>query len=405
MAYPGDPSGPAAKGPGAFAGGRLTPDDARPARGGVPAVLGARRRAVRGSRHHVARGPARPSGRRGTACRRPRGRAGSRPRPCVNGAHAPPGDRRRRHEPEDSVDHRPQHHGARRRAGASTAAGVAELVAAATPAGRPGRPRSPSRPRRRRDRLAQTRHRRGRSRRQVARPAGEHRIVRRAGASGDRRSPCGSGSAAGAVVLVAVGIWAASGGVSEAPRAASRPPARRQCRPRFRHSASAPGDDPGAAGRAAAEAVAVTALPQVPPPVVTPPSSRPSSTPVAAAAAPPAPAPRPVVAPTPKPAPRAKPGQRDHRPRRAVLKRALHSTAGAVRILLPPSATNENTPRRRRLASCPRSGRGRHPARAQTAADDPTTDDGARPLQGGRRASTTRASSSRRAPRSSRRMR
>jgi hypothetical protein len=299
MAYPGDPSGPAAKGPGAFAGGRLTVDDLdqlaaafRPSWEfdeapfvGAGTLSPADLHALRGG---------------GGTHADVRAVAQAAPAPVVNGAHASPKANVTSHEPEDSViiDR------------SITAPAVAPIppppapeLVRAPPAPAPAPAVAVQAPRAA-DRLAQTRIVRRSP--QVAPPresTGSFDVQ----ALGRSKKPLWIGLGGGAVVLVAVGIWASSGG-SAAPAPAPPPPAKTVQAAVPDIPPPPPETTPEPPAAPPPKTVAVTSLPQVPPPVVTPASLPPAPARPAAAAAPPAPAPRPVVAPTPKPAPRAKPG-------------------------------------------------------------------------------------------------
>jgi hypothetical protein len=299
MAYPGEPSGPAAKGAGSFAGGRLTVDDLdqlaaafRPSWefdeapfAGPGTMSQADLRALQGGggTHADIRAVAQaPAG------------------PVVNGAHAPTRPIVASHEPEDSVviDR------------SITAAEIAptpppaapepvRVPLAAPPAAAVQVPRSA-------DRLAQTR---------VVRRAAQVPAPRESTGSFDARAlgrskrPLWIGLGAGAVVLVAVGIWATSGS-SEAPAAVPPAPAKTV------HAAAPdippppPETTPEPPPAPPPKTVPVSALAQVPPPPVVTPASLPPAParPVAAPAVPQAPAPRTVVVPTPKPAARPRPG-------------------------------------------------------------------------------------------------
>lgn len=291
MAYPGEPSGPAAKGSGTFAGGRLTADDFdqlaaafRPSWEfdeapfvGAGTMSPADLQALQGSggTHADIRAVARAAA-----------------APVVNGTHAPPKVPAPSHEPEDSViiDR------------SLTADAVAPVQPVqprpqlAPPAVAVAAARSP-------DRLAQTRI--------IQRPA----IVpasRESTGSFDARALRGSkrplwiGLGAGAVALVAVGLWTASGS-SSAP--APTPPVVTVTK------AAPPPDIPPPPPETTPtpvtpppRTVSISALAQVPGPAVT---AAPAPAPVRPAAAPVAPAPvapRPAVAPTPKPAARPKAG-------------------------------------------------------------------------------------------------
>jgi hypothetical protein len=298
MAHPGDPSGSAAKGPGAFASGRLTVDDLdqlaaafRPSWefdeapfAGAGTMSPVDLHALRGG---------------GGTHADVRAVAQAAPAPVVNGAHALPKAVAPSHEPEDSVviDR------------SITAAAMAptppppapELVRA------PLAPPSavPVQPPRNADRLAQTRI----VRRSAPVPAPRESTgsidVRALGRS---KRPLWIGLGAGAVVLVAVGIWASSSG-SVAPAAVPPAPAKTVQAAAPDIPPPPPETTPEPPAAPPPKTVPVTALAQVPPPLVNAASlplapARPAAPP----AAPPAPAPRPVVAPTPKPTPRAKPG-------------------------------------------------------------------------------------------------
>ena len=303
MAYPGEPSGPAAKGFGAFAGGRLTADDLdqlaaafRPSWEfdeapfvGAGTMAPADLQALQGGggTHSDVRALTQAAA------------------PAVNGAHAPPKPMVASHEPEDSViiDR------------GITAAAIAPAPPPATvepvraplapaPAVAVQAPRTA-------DRLAQT---------HVVRRAAPVPAPRESTGSFDARAlgrskrPLWIGLGAGAVVLVAVGIWATSGG-SEAPAAVLPPPAKTvhaaapDIPPPPTETTPEPPPPPPAAPPP--KTVPVSALAQVPPPVVTPASLPPApARPVVAAPAAPPPqaAPRAPVAPIPKPVARPKAG-------------------------------------------------------------------------------------------------
>jgi hypothetical protein len=299
MAYAGDPSGPVTKGAAAFAGGRLSADDLeqlaaafRPSWEfdeapfvGPGSLAPAELQALQGGggTHAEVRAVAQATAR------------------VVNGAHAPAWPQAASHEPEDSViiDRAIT---APALAPPPPAPEVARAPLAQAPAVAPVQaPRAP-------DRLAQTRV----VRRSAPVPAPRESTGSfDAHALGRSKRPLWIGLGAGAVVLVAVGIWATSGG-SESPAVVPRPP------PKTAQAAAPdippppPESPPETPAAPPPKTVPVSALAQVPPPVVTP-DSLPQAPPrpVAAPPAPaPAPAPRPAaaVAPAPpKPVARPKP--------------------------------------------------------------------------------------------------
>jgi hypothetical protein len=315
MAYPGDPSGPAAKGSSSFAGGRLSADD-------LDQLAAAFRPSWEfDEAPFVGAGTMSPAdlhalqGGGGTHADI-RAVAQAAAAPAINGAHAPPKPAAVFHEPEDSViidrsitaaaltpppPPAPELVRAPVAAGPVIAPAVVPVFAPMTPP--PAAVQAP----RAADRLAQTRI--------VRRPAVQVPVPRESTGSFDARAlgrskrPLWIGLGAGAVVLVAVGIWATSGSSSEpaAPAAPAKtvqaavpdiPPPPPETTPE-----PPPAPPP--------KTVPISALAQVPPPVVTPASlpvapARPAAPPPAAP--PPTPAPRPAAAPAAKPAARPKPG-------------------------------------------------------------------------------------------------
>jgi hypothetical protein len=221
--------------------------------------------------------------------------------PASNGAHAPTKPIAAAHEPEDSV--------------VIDRSITAAEIAPTPPPAAPEPARAPLAPpaaaavqvtRGAADRLAQTRIVRRVP--QIAAPR-ESTGSFDARALGRSKRPLWIGLGAGAVVLVALGIWATSGS-SEAPAAVPPPPARTAhvAAPDIPPPPPETTPEPPPPAPPPPKTVPVSALAQVPPPVVTPASLPPApARPVAAPAAPPAP-PRPVVAPTPKPATRPKSG-------------------------------------------------------------------------------------------------
>jgi hypothetical protein len=329
MAYPGDPSGPAAKGSGPFAGGRLSPDDLdqlaaafRPSWEFDEAPFVGAGTMSPGDLHALQGG--------GGIRAEVRAVAQAAAAPALNGAHPPPKPTVASHEPEDSVIvdrsiaagpltptpppvaepvRAPVALPAVAPVAAPVPAPMAALVLApmVAPALAPVAAPPVAQAPRAADRLAQTRI--------VRRPAPVP-VPRESTGSFDARAlgrskrPLWIGLGAGAVVLVALGIWATSGG-SETSAAVPAAPAKTV-------QAAAP-DIPPPPPETAPEpppappprTVPISALAQVPPPVVTPaslppaPAARPAAPPPAAPA--PAPAPRPAAAPAAKPAARPKP--------------------------------------------------------------------------------------------------
>ncbi len=332
MAYPGDPSGPAAKGSSSFAGGRLSPDDLdqlaaafRPSWEFDEAPFVGAGTMSPGDLHALQGG--------GGTHADIRAVAQAAAAPAINGAHAPPKPAAASHEPEDSViiDR------------SITAAALAPpqasplqsplLQAPPPPAPEPVRPPSIAPPPavaplaapvlapmapsplspvavyspRSADRLAQTR---------IVRRSVQAPVPRESTGSFDARAlgrskrPLWIGLGAGAVVLVAVGIWATSGSSSEAPAPAAPAKTVQAAVPDI--PPPPPETTPEPPPAPPPKTVSVMALPQVAaPPVVTPaslpqaPAARPAPPP--AAAAPPAPAPHPAAVPAAKPAGHPKP--------------------------------------------------------------------------------------------------
>jgi hypothetical protein len=300
MAYPGEPSGPAAKGLGAFAGGRLTADE-------FDQLAAAFRPSWElDEAPFVGAGSMSPSdlhalqGGGGTRAEiRAVAQAASplapAPAPVVNGAHAAPKPAGPSHEPEDSVI-------------------VDRSITAVPIAPPPVHPRvamaAPAvaiPPQVSADRLAQTRI--------VHRPAvpvsAPRSAPRESTGSFDARAlrsrrPLWIGLGAGAVALVAAGIWAASGS-SQAP-APVVPVLVKTVRAAAPDIPPPPPDTTPTPAAPPPKTVPVSALAQVPAPVVTtaPPPPAPVRPAAAPAAPPPAPAPHAAVAPTPRPAARPK---------------------------------------------------------------------------------------------------
>jgi hypothetical protein len=302
MAYPGAPSGPAAKGPAAFAGGSLSPDDLdqlaaafrpswefdeAPFVGAGSMSPGDLRTLQGGGGVHA---DVRAATQLGMAV------------PATNGMHAPVKPVAASHEPENSViiDRR------------ITAADVAPapqprpqvaapvvapaIVAPAIVAPAPVAPAIPSA-----DRLAQTRI----VQRRVPVPA-----TRDSTGSFDAQALRGSkkplwiGVGVGAAALVAIGIWATSGSSSE-PTPAPTPVLVKKSVETTPDIPPPPAETPPAPPAPTPRTVSISALAQVPAPAAAPPA--PAPRPVAAAVAPsPAPAPHPAPAPAPKPAARPK---------------------------------------------------------------------------------------------------
>ena len=297
MAYPGAPSGPAAKGPAAFAGGGLTPDDLdqlaaafRPSWEfdeapfvGAGSMSPSDMRALQsGGIHADVRAATQPA-----------------PAPLTNGMHAPAKPAPLSHEPENSViiDRR------------ITAADIAPAPqarpqvapAVVAPAVVPAAIVAPAMPTA--DRMAQTRIV---QRRAPVPAARESTGSFDAGALRGSKKPLWIGIGVGALALAAIGIWATSGGSSE-PALAPVPVIVKKS-----VETAAPDIPPPPPETAQAapvpKTVPISALAQVPAPAAAPPAA-PAPRPVAAPVAPsPAPAPHPAAAPTPKPAARPKGG-------------------------------------------------------------------------------------------------
>ena len=296
MAYPGEPSGPATKGLGALAGGRLTADEFdqlaaafRPSWefdeapfAGVGSMSPSDLQALQsgGGTHADVRAVAQATATAATG--------------LVNGAHAPPRPAAPAHEPADSViiDR------------SVPAADIAPPPPSVQPRPQMAAPVVPARAPASPDRLAQTRI--------IHRPAPVPAPRESTGSFDARalrsRRPLWIGLGVGGVALVAVGIWAASGS-AQAPA----PPVPAALVKTVQAAApDIPPPPPEATPAPAApppKTVPISALAQVPAPVVAPPPPQAAARPVAAPVAPaPAPAPRPAVAPTPKPAARPKAG-------------------------------------------------------------------------------------------------
>ncbi len=294
MAYPGEPSGPAAKGPGAFVGGRLTADE-------FDQLAAAFRPSWElDEAPFVGAGSMSPSdlhALQGGGGTRAEIRAVSQaaspqaaPAPLVNGAHAAPKPAPPSHEPEDSViiD--------RSITAAPIPPPVQPRVAVAAPA-------LAAPPHVSADRLAQTRI--------VHRPAVPVPGPRESTGSFDARAlrskrPLWIGLGAGAVALVAAGIWAASGS-SQAP-APAVPVLVKTVQAAAPDIPPPPPDTTPTPAAPPLRTIPVSALAQVPAPVVTaaPPPPAPVRPAAAPAAPPPAPPPHAAVAPTPRPASRPK---------------------------------------------------------------------------------------------------
>jgi hypothetical protein len=161
--------GPGAQGPRRSFGRKVDGRRVRPARRRVSSVVGVRRSPVRGGRHHVAFGLARPPERGRNTRRDPRGRAGCR----SNRQRGPPPVETRGAiaRARGLGDHRPELHGGGHRAAASTAA----VGAATTAASRRGGCRH-SRAHLARSAGSDAHHPPARA---GAGPAREHRFVRR----------------------------------------------------------------------------------------------------------------------------------------------------------------------------------------------------------------------------------
>jgi hypothetical protein len=326
MAFPGDPSRPAAKGPGVFAGARLTPDDFehlaaafRPSWEfdeapftGSGTMSPADMRMLQGGGTHadVRAAVAVPTAQPAPAPYAPPQAVAaplSPPQAAPVAAHSLPKPAPVSHEPEDSViiDR------------SITAADIA--AAARTPIGpplavvAPAPPATP--PVAAPDRMAQTRIV---TRPQVSIPAApESTGSFAAGAAlGRSKRPLWIGLGAGVVALAAVGIWASSG-----PSDASQPvppataaktadaPAHDIPPPPETTTAAAPAPAPPPAPP---KTVAVSSLAQVPTPMVaTPPPPpqpvRPPPPTVSLQSLPQAPRPAPAPAPAPAPRPAARP--------------------------------------------------------------------------------------------------
>jgi hypothetical protein len=331
MAFPGDPSGPAAKRPGAFAGARLTPDDFeqlaaafRPSWEfdeapftGSGAMSPADMRLLQGGGTHadvraVAAVPAahaQPAPPAHAVAVAQPALVSQAPQPAPVAAHPLPKPTVS-HEPEDSVI-------IDRSITAADIAGAARTpigppLAVVAPA--PPAPRSP-------DRLAHTRI--------VARPqvpvpvAPESTGSFAAGADfrGGSKKPLWIGLGAGVVALAAVGIWATSGSSDAVPPAPATiaktvdPPSNDRANSRLNDippppettAAAAPPPPPP---KAAPRTVEISSLAQVPTPMVAAPAPAPQPTrppTVTPASLPPGPRGAPAPAPAPAPRPAARP--------------------------------------------------------------------------------------------------
>ncbi|HTB72883.1 MAG TPA: hypothetical protein VK762_06550 [Polyangiaceae bacterium] len=331
MAYPGDPSGPAAKGSSSFAGGRLSPDDLdqlaaafRPSWEFDEAPFVGAGTMSPGDLHALQGG--------GGTHADIRAVAQAAAAPAINGAHAPPKPAVASHEPEDSViidrsitaaaltppqappPQAPPHQAPLPPPPAAEPVrpvSVAPPPAVAPMAAPVLAPMAPSpvavQAPRSADRLAQTR---------IVRRSVQVPVPRESTGSFDARAlgrskrPLWIGLGAGAVVLVAVGIWATSGSSSEAPAPAAPAKTVQAAAPDI--PPPPPETTPEPPPAPPPKTVSVMALPQVAaPPVVTPaslpqaPAARPAPPP--AAAPPPAPVPHPAAAPAAKPAAHPKP--------------------------------------------------------------------------------------------------
>ncbi len=304
MVYPGDPSGPAAKGLGAFAGGRLTADEFdqlaaafRPSWEFDEAPFAGAGTMSPSDLHALQGGGGTHADIRAVA----HAAAPHAAAPVANGAYPAQRPAGPAHQPEDSViiDR------------SITAADIAPAPPP-PPSVQPVQPRpqpaipvatvaAPISP----DRLAQTRI--------VHRPAPVP-APRESTGSFDARAlrskrPLWIGLGAGSVALVAVGIWAASGS-AEAPARPVPPTLAKTVQAAAPDIPPPPPETTPAAVAPPPKTIPISALAQVPATVVAPPPpqqapARPVAAPVAPA---PPPAPRPAVAPTPKPAARPKAG-------------------------------------------------------------------------------------------------
>jgi hypothetical protein len=322
MAFPGDPSGPAAKGPGAFAGARLTPDDFeqlaaafRPSwefdeapftASGVMSPADMRLLQGGGTHADVRAVAAAPLAQAAQAAPPAHVAVVAQPAPVSQApqpapvAPQPLPKPTASHEPEDSViiDR------------SITAADIA--AAARTPIGPPlaavAAPAMPSP-----DRLAHTRIV---TRPQVPVAAESTGSFAASAGLGRSKKPLWIGLGAGVVALAAVGIWATSGGSDAAAPApatiaktADSPTKSRlnDIPPPPETTAAAPTPPPAAA---APRTVEISSLAQVPTPMVAAPTPAPQPVhppTVTPASLPPAPRAAPAPAPAPRPAARPKP--------------------------------------------------------------------------------------------------